>query len=103
MRQCNIQRFARISLPTVFFTRSFVSKKKLLLQPLIIGWGATTYPGLPTTILRETTLPVVEGKKCGHNNNVVCVGKGFGKGPDGKQWPNACKGDSGEWLISEIF
>ena len=69
----------------------------------VIGWGNVKYPGHPTTILQETKLPVVEGKKCGHNNNVVCVGKGFGKGPDGKQWPNACKGDSGKFCVNGVI
>ena len=60
-----------------------------------LGWGSMRYPGPVATTLQQTTLPVVPSRSCKYNDEVVCVGKGFGTGPDGRQWPNACQGDSG--------
>lgn len=68
---------------------------------VLAGWGSTHHPGNPTNLLQQTKLPVVEGKNCPVNTQAICVGKGKGTGPDGKQWPNACRGDSGGPLICQ--
>lgn len=68
---------------------------------VLAGWGSIVHPGNPTNLLQQTELPVVEGKNCVANPLTVCVGKGKGTGPDGKQWPNACRGDSGGPLVCQ--
>jgi len=68
---------------------------------VLAGWGSITHPGRPASVLQQTKLPVVQSNKCKYNPEVVCVGKGFGTGPDGRQWPNACRGDSGGPLVCQ--
>merc|ERR1711962_129168 len=55
----------------------------------IAGWGSTHHPGSPTHLLQQARMPVVEERKCRHQQEAICVG--FGKSSD----PNACRGDSG--------
>jgi len=94
-----VQLNSRVNLPCL--------PKKDVYPPLgkvcvLAGWGSIAYPERrKATVLQQTRLPVVPGKTCYYNDNVVCVGKGKGKGPDGKQWPNACRGDSGGPLVCQ--
>jgi secreted trypsin-like serine protease len=68
---------------------------------MLAGWGAMKHPGRAAKVLQQVKLPVVPNEKCKYNNECICVGKGFGTGPDGKQWPNACTGDSGGPLVCQ--
>uniref|UniRef100_A0A7M5X1N2 Peptidase S1 domain-containing protein n=4 Tax=Clytia hemisphaerica TaxID=252671 RepID=A0A7M5X1N2_9CNID len=69
----------------------------------IAGWGTTTHPGNSPNRLQQAKLPVVgtPHRGCHNNREVVCVGLGFGKQSDGKQHPNACRGDSGGPLMCQ--
>jgi len=69
----------------------------------IAGWGSIQHPGGVYHTLQQAKLPVVgmRHRGCHYNDEVVCVGLGYGKQPDGKQHPNACRGDSGGPLVCQ--
>ncbi|GAB6032950.1 Mannan-binding lectin serine protease 1 [Chamberlinius hualienensis] len=63
--------------------------------PTVIGWGKLSEGGQSTSILRETTLPILPNVECQRaygfsvvNNNMICAGQ-----LDGSK--DACQGDSG--------
>ena len=70
---------------------------------LALGWGRLNHPGASPDQLQQAKLPVVKSphRGCHNNREVVSVGRGFDKQPDGKQHPNACRGDSGGPLMCQ--
>jgi secreted trypsin-like serine protease len=67
---------------------------------VVTGWGDTTYSGLPSDILREVSIPLVNNVTCNTpdsyggrvTNQMLCAGRAEG----GK---DSCQGDSGGPLV----
>jgi len=70
---------------------------------ILAGWGAIRHPGNVFHTLQQTVLPVVTAGRstCHVQTEVVCVGNGFKTQSNGKQQPNACRGDSGGPLMCQ--
>lgn len=71
----------------------------------IAGWGTTSHPGRAPSRLQQAGLPIVGSGRphrgCHNNGEVVCVGYGYGTASNGRQHPNACRGDSGGPLMCQ--
>ncbi|XP_068619542.1 venom serine protease Bi-VSP-like isoform X2 [Battus philenor] len=97
----NLIRPICIPLDSELRARSFVNY-----NPIIAGWGDTTYRGRPATHLQALQLPVVSNEQCAQayvkytvqviDGRVLCAGyKDGGK--------DACQGDSGGPLMQPIW